>query len=495
MRDAHELEQAVGIDHYVSDSDGTGGQLRAQPADFRVRELETVDPAPLDTDPGSYPALLCRVTLTGWDTNDFASRLSDALGISRERVSWAGTKDKHAVTTQLFTIRNSTPDQLPDIRDTEIEAVGRLGRPLSFGDLAGNSFRIRLSDTVPDARDRIETIINELRTFAGSGAADSAEPGENPQADFSTAGVGVAADTEPATDTGVAVDGADSEVDSDTTARVGVPNYFGQQRFGSYRPVTHEVGLAVLRGDWRGAVRAYAANPSEAEPEESREARTFVAEQFDAKNPDWEACLSRLPRQLGFERSMIHQLAADDSPADPDYRAALETVPENLQRLFVNAAQSFLFNQILSARLDRGLPFATPVEGDIVCFADNEAPPGLHAPDTDRLQPVTADRVKIVTRHCRRGRAFVTAPLIGTDTELAEGKPGEIERVVLEEAGLSPESFALPDSWASTGTRRAVLLVTDLAHGPGPTVQFALQSGSYATVVLRELLKIAPTEL
>jgi len=41
------------------------------------------------------------------------SRLSDALGISRERVNWAGTKDKYAVTTQLFSVYGADPRSCP----------------------------------------------------------------------------------------------------------------------------------------------------------------------------------------------------------------------------------------------------------------------------------------------------------------------------------------------------------------------------------------------
>jgi len=91
---------------------------------------------------------------------------------------------------------------------------------------------------------------------------------------------------------------------------------------------------------------------------------------------------------------MVHRLAerdvAPDAPPDhEDWRHALEAVPSNLQRLFVNAAQSFLFNQVLSERLRRGLSFDRPVAGDVVCFADGDAPEELYAPDTDRLQRST----------------------------------------------------------------------------------------------------------
>ncbi|WP_423751167.1 tRNA pseudouridine(13) synthase TruD [Salinirarus marinus] len=445
MREAHPLERQVGMEYYVSDADGVGGHLRDEPADFRVRELERVDPEPLDADPGAYAHLLLRVTLRGWDTNDFAARISDALGISRERVSWAGTKDKHAVTTQLFTVRGVAPDDLPEIRDADVEAVGRVGRALEFGDLAGNAFDVRVRD--PDCPECADDVTADLRAFVDGEAA--------------------------------------------------VPNYFGQQRFGSRRPVTHEVGLHVVRGEWRGAVLAYVGNPAETEPDETRAARAFADDQAASDDPDWSLALDEMPRYLGYERSMLHRLDEREATDDPaDFRYALEAVPSNLQRMFVNAAQSYLFNRVLSERLRRGLPFHRPVAGDVVCFADRDAPEGLVVPDVDRRQRATDDRVDVLRRHCDRGRAFVTAPLIGTETELGDGEPGDIERGVLADVGVDPGDFALPGNFDSSGTRRAILVRPDVEVTDDPLrFSFSLPSGSYATVVLREYLKIDPLDL
>ena len=451
MRPAHPLESAVGMEWYVSDADGVGGRLRDSPEAFQVRELEAFDAEPLDVDPGSYPHVLLRATLRGWDTNDFAGAVSNALGISRERVSWAGTKDKHAVTTQLFSIRGVEPDDLPDLSRAEIEVVGRAGRSLEFGDLAGNAFEIAVSD--PERPELAGTITEELAAFGGTSAAERG--------------------------------------DGEGTNTVGVPNYFGQQRFGSRRPVTHEVGLAVVAGRWEEAVMAYVGNPYEAEPESTREARRFVEE-----TRDWQEALERFPRRLGYERSMLHQLVETGGTEPSHFRAALETVPSNLQRLFVNAAQSYAFNRILSERLERGLPFDRAVAGDVVCFADQEAPEEIYAPDPDRLQAVTERRVESVNRHCERGRAFVTAPLVGVETDLSDGEPGEIEREVLDELGVEPGDFDLPAEFHSKGTRRAILVRTDLAVERDPlTFSFSLPSGSYATVVLREYLKTSPLEM
>jgi len=501
MREAHPVERAVGMDYYVSDADGTGGRLRREPADFRVRELEAFASEPLDADPAAYPHVLARVSLREWDTNDFASGLSDRLGISRERVSWAGTKDKHAVTTQLFSVAKVDPNDLREvaISGADIDVLGRTGRPILFGDLAGNRFEITVRDA--GAPTNAEGVTADLRAFAtgnhGGAAGDRDSGADNHDGEANEDGsAGSTGDGGPVT--------------------VGVPNYFGQQRFGSERPVTHEVGLAIVRGNWKGAVLAYVGNPHERERESTREARAYVDE-----TEDWAGALDRLPRRLGYERSMCHRLVERGPELDAeDYRAALEAVPANLQRLFVNAAQSFVFNRILSARLERGLPFHEPVAGDVVCFADraarsaaerssgqrprdSDAPDGLALPDTDRTQRVTESRLRTVRRHCERGRAFVTAPLVGTETGLADGEPGEIERTVLDDLDLAPADFDRPGEFGSTGTRRAILLRTDLDLTRAPdtdteealTFEFALPKGSYATVVLREYLKRDPSDL
>jgi tRNA pseudouridine13 synthase len=453
MREAHPVERRVGIDYYVSESPGTGGVLRSTPEEFRVRELETLTPEPLDADPGAYGHLLVRATLREWDTNDFVGRLSDDMGISRERISWAGTKDKHAVTTQLFSLRGVDAADLPDVPKADVEPLGRIGRSLSFGDLAGNEFEIVVRD--PERPDVAGTITDQLRAFAGG----------------------------------------DGDGDGDGGV-VGVPNYFGHQRFGSYRPVTHDVGLAALRGEWREAVLAYVANPYDTEPDATQDARRTVAEEAAQEDPDWRRALDAMPGYLGHERAMLHRLVENGGESPAEFRAALEAVPSNLQRLFVNAAQSYAFNRILSERLARGLPFDRPVAGDVVCFADGDAPEGLWVPDADRTQRVTDRRVDVVTRHCERGRAFVTAPLVGTDTEFGEGEPGDIERAVLDELDLVPGDFDLPGNFRSAGTRRAILVRTDLDVRTDPlSFTFALPHGSYATVLLREYLKSSPLDL
>ncbi len=449
MREAHPRERTIGISHYASETAGVGGQLRDTPKDFRVRERGDLDPEALDADPSRFRHLLVRATLENWDTHTFASDLSDRLGISRGRVAWAGTKDKRAVTTQLFSIEDVDETDLPSMSSARIEPIGRLGRRLHLGDLAGNEFEIVVRD--PKHPEHADEITVELREFGGLEDVVTSENG---------------------------------------THSIGVPNFFGQQRFGSRRPITHEVGRAIVRREWKSAVVAYVANPFETEPTETREARSYIEETLD-----WQGGLARMPEHMGYERAMLHHLAAlDGEPTPEDYREALCAVPENLQRLFVHAAQSYAFNWILSERMQRALPFDRAVPGDVVCFGSTHE--DLVVPDTDRLQRVTEDRVETVNRHIERGRAFVTAPLVGTETHLGDGEPGDIEREVLADLELSADDFALPEPFSSSGTRRSILVRTDLHPSRDPlTFSFSLPKGSYATVVLREYLKTAPDSL
>jgi tRNA pseudouridine13 synthase len=171
-----------------------------------------------------------------------------------------------------------------------------------------------------------------------------------------------------------------------------------------------------------------------------------------------------------------------------DYAHSFDVLSVNLKRLFVHAYQSYLFNKILSHRLDAKLEMDRAIEGDVVCFAKE----GL--PDMDRQQAVTMENIEAVRRLAERGRAFVTLPLIGFETKLAEGIQGEIERAVLNDEEVSQENFRVEENpeLGSRGTRRAALCTVKpqiRVEGNIAELEFVLPKGSYATVVLREYMK------
>ena len=74
---------------------GIGGILKARIQDFRVDEIATK----IKLDPrGRFTAAM--ISLTNWETNRFVNKLARILGISRNRIFFAGTKDKKAITKQ-----------------------------------------------------------------------------------------------------------------------------------------------------------------------------------------------------------------------------------------------------------------------------------------------------------------------------------------------------------------------------------------------------------
>lgn len=420
---APERDRALGMDIYITRTPGIGGVIRKTPDDFVVEEIFDDD----HYEGGRY--LIIEVEKRDWDTHRLIREIARALRISQRRISFAGTKDKRAVTRQRMAIMNLEEDALRDLRipDLRISVLGRTNRPLGLGDLKGNRFSIVIRDLPVDAdsaKERLERITYEILEIGG------------------------------------------------------VPNYFGVQRFGEIRPVTHLVGEAIVRGDMERAVFTYLAMPFPDEPAETRAAREELWESRDVRS-----ALRRYPRHLTYELAMLNHLVLNPE----DHAGALMVLPENLRRMFVHAYQSYLFNRMLSMRLQRCLTFE-PVEGDVVCFSSN----GM--PDVSKTERVTAENIGAVKRLFERRRAFLTLPLIGYESELADGEQGEIERQILESEGISRESFSVkvcPDL-GSRGARRPALLPVDPRVDlveESACIQFSLPPGSYATVVLREYMK------
>ena len=81
------------------------------------------------------------------------------------------------------------------------------------------------------------------------------------------------------------------------------PNWIGPQRFGSTRPVTPEVGRAVVEGDFERAVDLYVGMEATRESEESAIFRAAWRESSDPAS-----CIEIAPRRLGYERAMLEHL-------------------------------------------------------------------------------------------------------------------------------------------------------------------------------------------
>ena len=250
----------------------------------------------------------------------------------------------------------------------------------------------------------------------------------------------------------------------------GLPNFFGIQRFGSIRPVNHIVGRALVDGDLERAVMTYIGKPFPDEADDVREVRQSVAETYDFKE-----ALKRMPVRLRYERAMLNHLAKYPS----DFDGALGVLSTNLQRLFVHAFQSYLFNRMLSSRLEQGFPLAVGFDGDRVWV-----------PDRERIRTVVPKNVHEINQALAAGTASVQMPVPGYDTALSDGV-----------IGVDLDAFKIESCprLASKGVMRNVLLPADIRFDVAQDelagdrvkveLRFFLPKGCYATTVLREVMK------
>ena len=423
-------EAYIGMRYYLSSTEGTGGRLKSTAQDFIVREISTHPP---EKD-GRFT--IAEVTSTNWETNRLVRLLARSLYISRERIGFAGTKDKRAVTTQLmsFECPKENLDKV-DFKDLEFNNVYTSNRGIKIGDLIGNSFEITVRDLTADMKDVPGIIEGTAEIIRNTG---------------------------------------------------GFPNYFGVQRFGVSRPITHLVGEAIVRGDLKKAVEIYISHPSENEGEEVSDIRRRLAH-----GEDYSTVLPDMPKTMGFEKVMTEHL----SRKPDDYRGAISEMPTNLQMMFTHAYQSYLFNMMLSDRMEHGLPLNEPVEGDIVIPLDSDRVPMHENPIL-----TTSKNIDLVKKQVRTGRAFVSITLFGSDSRLAEGEMGEIERKVIEDQRIEEKNFmviGLPHCTSKGSRREIVCPVKDLNcrfEEDRYAVSFSLPKGNYATCLMREFMKSDMTD-
>ena len=419
-------ESELGLEVFLTEgTPGIGGKLRKIPEDFQVDEISILPPA----DPeGKF--VIAKVWHRNWEANRLVRRLGSNLRIGRAKVGFAGTKDGRSVSTQLMSF-NAPIEAVQSlaIPDIEIRDAYRARRMISIGDLVGNRFKIGVADI--DAGVDAKAICDSVKAKLDS--------------------IG------------------------------GFPNFFGIQRFGSVRPITHLIGKDLIRGDFEGAVMRYVANPMDEEGSEANDARRALQE-----TRDFERAFREFPMKLSFERTMIGHIK--DHPAD--YVGALRLLPYNLLMMFVHAYQSFLFNRILSERIRKGMSLREPEVGDLVLPLSK-----TNVPDHDNSILVSIDNLEKATRNAKEGKAFVSGLLYGTESVFADGRMGEIERKIIEAEEISKLDFQIVGlrEASSKGSRREILSsYKDLAINVGEgeaTFQFTLTKGCYATTLLREFMK------
>jgi len=339
------LDQAIHALAYAFGKPTAAGRLRQIPDDFCVTEIPLVEPE----GEGEHVWLWIRKSTE--NTQWVAEQLARFAAVHPRQVSYAGLKDRQAMTEQWFSVQlpgRDAPDWEALNSDTlTVLRHARHSRKLRRGALKGNCFRLRVRDLEAD-----DTALEKRLAVIG---------------------------------------------------KEGVPNYFGEQRFGRDA------------GNLHNAQRLFA-------------------------NP-----------RLRFSR--------------------------NKRSLTLSAARSFLFNQVLSQRVDAST-WNTVVDGDAMQLDGSHSFFIAETPDAELIARVHQQDV------------HPTGPLHGRGEPPTRGDCRELEQSVLarytgwceglEAAGLKQDRRAL---------RLRVQGLTWERNSSGDLLlEFSLPAGAYATCVLRELL-------
>ncbi|CAE7587432.1 PUS7 [Symbiodinium pilosum] len=320
------------------------------------------------------------------DTGEAVSSIARCVGRSAKQFTIAGTKDRRAITVQqicahrlpMDQLRRSVLHRLWDKRVRISDLEYRKER-LRLGQLRGNRFKVVLQK-VP---------LNDLKASTSEGCSEDSQ--------------------------------SSSHVSSAmTTARQGFLNYYGLQRFGTRQVRTHTVGAAIIAGEWQKAVRLIlgeaegkpfevagtlgkrageevSSPPSKrrcldseedkAEKDESmggenaegaqrhekedtqkvkgkgagkgKQGAVLQAQRLFLEDGDAQRALEVMRRGQHLERCLLGALARGLSFVD-----ALSQLPHQAVSLYAHAAQSLLWNAVLSRRIhDFG---RAPRAGDLV---------------------------------------------------------------------------------------------------------------------------------
>jgi TruD family tRNA pseudouridine synthase len=307
--------EKVGIKAVAKDL--PAGYIRLSPLDFLVEEIDSqghaieisAGPATAETaaDAGQG-TIYAELVKIGVSTLDAAERVTAGLKLPAEKLRYAGIKDALAITAQRISIRGAALDAVRALDEPNVilknchEGKGAL----NVGDLQGNRFTLFI-------RTREDF---DGRTFNERYARLEAD---------------------------------------------GVSNYYGTQRFGSPRFLSHFFGMFLHRGDLPGLCRAFLTQPSPTELPYTADLRARAGEHYG----DWSAMrgfMETLPYTFRFELMMLRALAEAGSATDAWMRA-VAAVPAAQTNLWARAYASYLVNSLLSdaAAAGRELPASIPI--------------------------------------------------------------------------------------------------------------------------------------
>jgi tRNA pseudouridine13 synthase len=327
------------------------------------------------------------------DTNHALSDIFRKKGL---RLKALGLKDASAVTEQ-FVCSNNKGRSINDYASVKysLKKIGFVSKPLSKKDMIGNHFKIKINDCK-----------NNLSEFR--------------------------------------------EYDK-------ILNFYGYQRFGSKRAVTHLIGKAILQKDFDKAVDLVLSFRSPFDSKENNEIREKLTDKSN-----FEKYFDQVPPQMDIERLVLREMITSD-----DSQKSIRQIPLSLRRFYIQAYQSFLFNQTLSSAFSDGEDLFEAQEGD-VCF----------------------DFKGIIGKFIKGADQRLAIPFVGYSYYKKTRFDYQISKI-LEVEEMAPRDFFIKEMQevSNEGGFRQASIVCSEYSSEGNNLEFTLSRGSFATILLREIMK------
>ena len=391
-----------------------------------------VEEQPLYATKGEGEHLYLFIEKRGQTTSDVVRRVAKMFRVSKRDVGYAGLKDKHAVTRQHLSV------YLPDAsRDQKL-----LSR-FEF-----TPFKLLWSDRHHNKLRRGHLAANRFVIYIRH---------VPPTAVLKAKAV------------------------IDRLAQTGVANYVGSQRFG-YRCNNDELGRLLLLGKWQALLNEMLGRPMEGDGEATRTGR----QEYD--RGDYEAALAAWPKHLRNDRQALDALRQGKSP-----HQAVQMIDLQQREYLISALQSGLFNLVAERRIQDGL-FDQLVAGDLAWKHDNRS--------VFTVDEQAAEQENSPTGRVPRFELSPSGPMWGRQMYKPTGQVLDWEIEALHRCGIGEPDIEACQHVSIPGNRRPmrVQLRDPEAsggvdeHGNYVRVAFELPRGSFATVVLREIMKNDETD-